>query len=211
VCASAKRAEPAPNPDLHGLGPLDAKHRLGGDFQALTNHSGKRLYKENKARAGLEESRFFQLGIFVYNDPMKTILVADDEPNIRRLIQVNLERAGYRVETIENGQQAWERLQQGGIDLLVTTSLVASMVRGELNGFELKDAVRASDEPLASLPVLFLVWPANDRPIAQLPLPPAGWEDGFIFRPLPWTIGVFVDQLLAVIGRCFEEASDTIQ
>jgi CheY-like chemotaxis protein len=146
-----------------------------------------------------------------YNLRMKTILVAEDEPYIRRLIQVNLERAGYRVETAEDGQQAWERLQQGGISLLLTTTLIASMVMGEMNGFELKDAIRASNEPLASLPILFLVWPANDRPIALLPLPSAGWKDCFIFRPLPWTKAAFVEQLLAVIGRCFEEASDTVQ
>ncbi|WP_395139945.1 response regulator, partial [Armatimonas sp.] len=50
---------------------------------------------------------------------MKTILVADDEPHIRRLIQVNLERAGYRVVSVENGKHALERLQQGRINLLV--------------------------------------------------------------------------------------------
>ena len=41
---------------------------------------------------------------------MKQILVVDDEPNIVRLMQVNLERQGYRVETANNGAQALAKL-----------------------------------------------------------------------------------------------------
>ncbi len=92
---------------------------------------------------------------------MKTILVADDEPHIRRLIQVNLERAGYRVETAENGQQAWERLQQGEIDLLITDLMMPVM-----DGIELFKTLKNSAEPLSSLPLLVLAARPN-----MLPLP----------------------------------------
>lgn len=81
---------------------------------------------------------------------MKTILVADDEPNIRRLIQINLEHAGYRVETAENGQQAWERLQQGGIDLVVTDTTMLVM-----DGYELRAAMER-DPILSTIPCLLL-------------------------------------------------------
>ena len=36
-------------------------------------------------------------------DLSKTILVVDDDPDIRELIGFNLLQAGYRVETAENG------------------------------------------------------------------------------------------------------------
>jgi CheY-like chemotaxis protein len=84
---------------------------------------------------------------------MKTILVAEDEPHIRRLIQINLERVGYRVETAENGQQAWERLQQGGIDLLLTDGVMP-----QLNGLELIEKIQA-DPALCSLPICLISLP----------------------------------------------------
>nr|WP_309690830.1 response regulator [Armatimonas sp.] len=84
---------------------------------------------------------------------MKTILVADDEPNIRHLIQIYLERAGYRVETAENGQQAWERLQKAGIDLLLTDGVMP-----QLNGLELIVKIQ-SDPALNSLPICLISFP----------------------------------------------------
>ncbi|WP_309722270.1 response regulator [Armatimonas sp.] len=89
---------------------------------------------------------------------MKTILVADDEINISRLIQVNLERAGYWVETVENGQQAWERLQQGGIDLLITDGVMP-----QLNGLELVEKIQANPV-LRSVPICLTQLPLyNNR------------------------------------------------
>lgn len=48
------------------------------------------------------------------------VLIAEDDPVFRRLLQFTIERAGYTVVVTANGNEAWERLQQGGIDLLVT-------------------------------------------------------------------------------------------
>lgn len=81
---------------------------------------------------------------------MKTILVVDDKLPIRRLIQINLEHAGYRVETAENGQQAWERLQQGGIDLVVTDTTMPVM-----DGYELRAAME-KHPTLSTVPCLLL-------------------------------------------------------
>ena len=39
------------------------------------------------------------------------ILVAEDDPIIRRLLQASLTRAGYEVATAEDGLRAWEILQ----------------------------------------------------------------------------------------------------
>lgn len=90
---------------------------------------------------------------------MKTILVADDEPSIRRLIQVNLERAGYHVVAVENGKLAWERLLQGGIDLLVT-----DLMMPELDGLALIEMLKR-DSALASLPILVLGARPNTLPM----------------------------------------------
>jgi DNA-binding NtrC family response regulator len=49
---------------------------------------------------------------------MSTILVADDERNIRRSLQTTLSLEGYTVETVSDGEQAVAVVERGGIDLL---------------------------------------------------------------------------------------------
>ncbi|HTN41060.1 MAG TPA: sigma-54 dependent transcriptional regulator, partial [Asticcacaulis sp.] len=50
----------------------------------------------------------------------KTILICDDDPTQRRLIQAVLEREGFSVLHAENGAQAYERLSQNsGIDAVI--------------------------------------------------------------------------------------------
>jgi DNA-binding NtrC family response regulator len=44
----------------------------------------------------------------------KTVLVVDDDPTQRRLIQAVLEREGFGVAQAENGEEALARLQSGG-------------------------------------------------------------------------------------------------
>jgi CheY-like chemotaxis protein len=110
---------------------------------------------------------------------MKTILVAEDEINIRRFIQVKLEQVDYRVETAENGRQAWERLKQGGIDLLITDTIMPEMF-----GIELIELVRASDNELATLPILIMGWRANPGEL-QMPPPPRepDWMAYWLAKP----------------------------
>ena len=50
---------------------------------------------------------------------MPTILVADDERNIRKSVQTTLSLEGYAVETVSDGEQACAVIERGGIDLLV--------------------------------------------------------------------------------------------
>jgi len=50
---------------------------------------------------------------------MYLILVVDDEPDIRSLIRIHLERAGLQTVEAESGRQAIERLQEHTIDLMM--------------------------------------------------------------------------------------------
>ena len=45
---------------------------------------------------------------------MKTVLVAEDEQNIREFVVINLERAGYTITEAETGDQALELYDLGG-------------------------------------------------------------------------------------------------
>jgi len=60
----------------------------------------------------------------------KTVLVVDDDPTQRRLIQAVLDREGYEVVHAENGRQALERLQHGGGADVVLLDLVMPGMSG---------------------------------------------------------------------------------
>ncbi|MDP2786778.1 MAG: hybrid sensor histidine kinase/response regulator [Pseudomonadota bacterium] len=82
--------------------------------------------------------------------PVPRILVADDSITTRTLEQSILENAGYRVQVVADGAQAWEALHSGSFDLLIT-----DVEMPELDGFELTRRIRA-DPKLADLPVIIV-------------------------------------------------------
>jgi two-component system, NtrC family, response regulator HydG len=52
--------------------------------------------------------------------PVATLLVADDDPAVRESLERALTREGYTVVLAPDGQAALERLQAGGIDLVLS-------------------------------------------------------------------------------------------
>lgn len=63
---------------------------------------------------------------------MTKILVADDEPYVLRLMKHSLEKQNYEVETVPNGQVAWEKLNEEQPDVLITDIQMPSMSGEEL-------------------------------------------------------------------------------
>jgi DNA-binding response OmpR family regulator len=79
------------------------------------------------------------------------ILVADDDRIVRRIVVAKLTGLGYDVDQVEDGQEALEFLQNGGVpDLLITDSLMPRMT-----GLELVRSIRSNAE-MAALPVIML-------------------------------------------------------
>jgi DNA-binding NtrC family response regulator len=60
------------------------------------------------------------------------ILVADDDADIRRLSSKVLIRAGYRVDTVEDGVAAWHALKFNNYDLLITDNDMPNLSGVEL-------------------------------------------------------------------------------
>lgn len=63
---------------------------------------------------------------------MHSILVIDDDPALRELTRVILQRAGYGVHTANNGREGLQLLEQRQFDLVVS-----DMLMPEMEGLEL--------------------------------------------------------------------------
>ena len=78
----------------------------------------------------------------------KTILLADDSPTIRKVVELTFGDTGIRVETAASGGEALDRFERVRPDLVL-----ADVVMPEPAGYELCRRVKASDHPV---PVLLL-------------------------------------------------------
>lgn len=77
----------------------------------------------------------------VAKTPSETgILVVEDDPAIRRLVRMVLQRKGYIVETAEDGVEAVLKLGVGEFD-----AVILDLMMPNLDGFELIDTLAAND------------------------------------------------------------------
>lgn len=83
------------------------------------------------------------------------ILVVDDHSMSRQILQSILQSGGYDVNAASEGQQAWERLQNGGVDLLV-----ADLQMPGMSGLDLCRKVK--DDPDTRLTPVIIVTAADD-------------------------------------------------
>lgn len=78
----------------------------------------------------------------------RTILVAEDDPRLRKLMVLRLRDAGYEVVTAADGAEALEKARQSPPD-----GIVSDVLMPRLDGFKLCQAVR-QDPRLVSVPVV---------------------------------------------------------
>jgi len=83
-------------------------------------------------------------------EPRLKILFADDDDELRDLVEKILSSAGYAVSSHSDGKGAWEALQKEGADMVVL-----DINMPEMDGFELLDLIRV-DERFKHLPVMLL-------------------------------------------------------
>ena len=76
------------------------------------------------------------------------ILLAEDDENLRFVIQDNLELRGFKVESAANGRDALEKFRNQKIDLCIFDVMMP-----EMDGFILAGKIREQD---AHVPILFL-------------------------------------------------------
>lgn len=76
-------------------------------------------------------------------DALKTILAVDDEPNMRRLLEISLRQAGYRALVAEDGKQALHLINTQNVDCVVSDLHMPGM-----NGLALLGQIRLVSERL---------------------------------------------------------------
>ena len=86
-----------------------------------------------------------------------TILIVDDDQNIRELISVNLRSTGYCVLTAADGMEAMEMLKGDAPDVVILDIMMP-----DIDGWELCKWIR--DEPrLEDVKILMLTAKGTDR------------------------------------------------
>lgn len=70
------------------------------------------------------------------------VLIADDDPVSRRLLQSHLQKWGYDVTVAVNGADAWQRFEAGDFPMVISDWMMP-----EVDGRELIRRIRASGRP----------------------------------------------------------------
>ena len=86
-----------------------------------------------------------------------SILIVEDEPNIVESLSFLLEREGYAVSAVADGDTALRILRQAPPGLLILDVMLPGR-----NGFEILKAIRANGS-LASLPVVVLTAKGQEK------------------------------------------------
>ena len=91
------------------------------------------------------------------NQDRPRVLVCDDESSFVRLLEINLQRAGYDVITASDGEAALEKAMEERPRLLLIDLLMPGM-----DGFELVRRIRTT-ETLAEIPIIVLTADVMDE------------------------------------------------
>jgi len=93
---------------------------------------------------------------------MATILVVDDEPDIRLLTKMNLERDGHTIVTAMDGEEALDSVRDVAPDLIVLDVMMPNV-----DGWDVLERLKSAiDKPTIEIPVILLT--ALESPIDRV-------------------------------------------
>ncbi len=132
--------------------------------------------------------------------PGRKIMAVDDERHIVRLIQVNLERAGFQVITAFDGPDALKKVESEKPSLIVLDVMMPKM-----DGFEVLKRLQANPET-REIPIIMLTAKAQDADVFR------GWASGvsaYLTKPFnPLELVTFVRRILS--GRDDYDEGDKV-
>jgi DNA-binding response OmpR family regulator len=103
-----------------------------------------------------------------------TILVADDEQDIRELVAYRLSRSGYRIIEARDGEEALQLAADQALDMAVLDVMMP-----RLNGFDLTQRLRHTPAT-ARLPILLMSASVQEADISR---GFAAGADGYLTKP----------------------------
>ena len=86
-----------------------------------------------------------------HQEGKRTVLVVDDEVEIRNILRIVLEQRGYRVLEADRGQSALRVLKDETPDVLI----LDAMLPGDLHGFDIAKQLKGSTK-FANLPIIMV-------------------------------------------------------
>ena len=110
--------------------------------------------------------------------PLK-VMVIDDEAAIRQIVAANLLKAGYDVLQAPNGQEAFERLSKGDVQVAICDIRMPDMT-----GLELRAKVAADEGLAAALQGVRWVALSADNPGAVVRAARAAGFDDYWLKPI---------------------------
>jgi DNA-binding response OmpR family regulator len=116
-----------------------------------------------------------------------SILIVDDEADIREILQFNLESEGYKVDTADSAEQALEILQPAHKLILL------DVMMGGMSGFKMAGLLRKQEN---NIPIIFLT--AKDTENDMLTGFSAGGDD---YISKPFSIKEVIARVKSVLKR----------
>lgn len=121
-----------------------------------------------------------------------SILVVDDEPDIREILQFNLENEGYQIDTAESSEEAMDKLSSSHNLILL------DVMMGGISGFKFADHLRK--EVKNNIPIIFLT--AKDTENDMLTAFSIGGDD---YISKPFSIKEVIARVKSVLKRAMLE------
>jgi DNA-binding response OmpR family regulator len=119
------------------------------------------------------------------------VLVADDDQDILSLVAFRLEKAGYRIVTASDGEQALQLALEHKPDLAVL-----DLMMPKLTGLEVTERIRAGDDDVRNIPIVLLTARAQEADVAR------GFEAGADdYMKKPFSPQELRARVQAILGR----------
>ncbi|MCH2224212.1 MAG: response regulator transcription factor [Crocinitomicaceae bacterium] len=121
---------------------------------------------------------------------MKTVLIIDDEEDIRNILEYNLKKDGFQVFTASNGEDGIQLAKESSPDIVLLDVMMPGM-----DGIEVCEILRSTHET-SKLRICFLT--ARNEDYSQIAGLDAGADD-YVSKPIKPK--VLISRLKAIIRR----------
>jgi DNA-binding response OmpR family regulator len=93
--------------------------------------------------------------------PKPKVVIADDDPDIRRLVQITVSNAGCDVTVASDGEEALQLVREGHPDLVILDVLMPRM-----DGWEVAKELKG-DPATAGIPIMFLTSRGQEHDVLE--------------------------------------------